>query len=103
MAAENAARNYANSNVTKIDSNDISDVLTFFTNMYKLFYIDHGSNFEFGLTGSKLQAVACAAASAAYKVSQCWYLRPKQFDPERFTEGIGKTHFYEISLNDEKR
>ena len=103
IAADIAARNYANSNVTEIDSNDINHALTFITNLYKLLYIDRGSNFEFGLTGSKLQAVACAAASAAYKVSQCWYVRPEQFDPERFTQGVGKTHFYEISLNDEER
>ena len=98
IVAEIAARNNPNSNVTEIDSNDISSVLAFVNNIYKYWYIDYGLNIEFGLTGSKLQAVACAAASAAYKVSQCWYLQPRQFDPERFTHGVGETHFYEISL-----
>ncbi|MCI0538527.1 MAG: hypothetical protein L0Z50_25245 [Verrucomicrobiales bacterium] len=100
IAAEVAARNDANSNVTKIDSNDFDGVLAFITDRYKWWYIDRGLNFEFGLTGSKLQAVACAAASAAFKVSQCWYLRPQRFDPERFTKGVGETHFYEISLQE---
>lgn len=100
LAAEIAARNSANSNVTEIDSNEIDNVLKFITGRYKWWYVDHGANFEFGLTGSKLQAVACAAASAAYKISQCWYLQPAQFDHERFTQGVGKTHFYEITLKD---
>lgn len=100
LAAEIAARNNANSNVTEIDSNEIDHVLKFITGRYKWWYVDHGANFEFGLTGSKLQAVACAAASAAYKISQCWYLQPAQFDYERFTQGVGETHFYEITLKD---
>ena len=99
LVAEIAARNNPNSNITEIDSNDISSGLAFINKMYKWWYVERGLNFEFGLTGSKLQTVACAAASAVYKVSQCWYLQPKQFDPERFTQGVGKTHFYEISLD----
>ena len=100
IVAEIAARNNANSNIEKIDSNDLGGAVAFITDRYKWWYIDCGLNFELGLTGSKLQAVACAAASAAFKVSQCWYLRPKSFDPDRFTRGVGKTHFYEISLKE---
>jgi hypothetical protein len=93
-------RHNANSNVTKIDSNDLDGVLAFITDRYKWWYIDRGLNFEFGLTGSKLQAAACSAASAAFKISQCWYLRPQKFDPERFTQGVGETYYYEISLRE---
>ena len=100
IAAEVAARNNANSNVTRIDSNDLDEVLAFITDRYQWWYINRGLNFEFGLTGSKLQAVACAATSAAFKVSQCWYLRPKQFDRERFTKGVGETYYYEIFLQE---
>ena len=100
IVAEVAARNNANSNVARIDSNDLDGVLAFITDRYKWWYIDRGLNFEFGLTGSKLQAVACAAASAAFKISECWYLRPKMFDPERFTRGVGETYYYEISLQE---
>lgn len=98
IAAEIVARNSLNSKVTEIDSNDIENVLTFITSMYKLWYLDNGLNFEVSLTGSKLQAVACAAASAAYKISQCWYLHPKTFDPDRFTQGVKDTHYFELSL-----
>ncbi|MDE2925979.1 MAG: hypothetical protein OXT71_06230 [Acidobacteriota bacterium] len=98
IAADIAARNNTNSYVINIDSNDYDGVLRFITERYRYWYINHGLNFEFGLTGSKIQAVACAAASAAFKISQCWYLRPQRFDPERFTKGVGESHAYEISL-----
>ena len=98
IAADVAARNVANANVTKIHSNDLKGMLDFVVGRYRNWYIGNGLNFELGLTGSKLQAVACSAVSAAFKISQCWYIRPKVFDPERFTEGVGGSHIYEISL-----
>ena len=97
-AAEIAARNYPNSSVVRIHSRDIDKTLSRIVNRYRRWYIRGGLNFELGLTGSKLQAVACAAASAIFKMSQCWYLQPKRFDPQRFTKGVGRTHFYRISL-----
>ena len=98
IAADVAARNVANASVAHIDSNDLNGMLDFVVDRYRTWYIGNGFNFELGLTGSKLQAVACSAASAAFKVSQCWYIRPKVFDPERFTKGVGGSHIYEISL-----
>ena len=98
IAADVAARNVANANVTHIDSNDLGGMLHFVVERYRTWYIGNGLNFELGLTGSKLQAVACSAASAAFKVSQCWYIRPKYFDTDRFTKGVGRSHIYEISL-----
>ena len=82
----------------RIDTKDISQVMEFITKRYRWWYVERGLAFELGLTGSKLQAVASGAASAAFKVSQCWYVRPRKFDPERFTEGVGATHFFEITL-----
>ena len=98
IAADVAASNLANSSVAHIGSNDLEGMLKFVAEKYRSWYIGSGFNFELGLTGSKLQAVACSAASAAFKVSQCWYIRPKSFDVERFTEGVGETHIYKIVL-----
>lgn len=98
VAAEIAARDNANSNITNIGSNDILSVMDFIGNRYCKWYIHSGLNFELGLTGSKLQAVACAAVSSAFKISQCWYLEPARFDPNRFTRGVGQTSLYKITL-----
>ena len=96
--AEIAARNFPNSNVSTLGARDLDETLTFITRGYKKWYVDGNLNLEFGLTGSKIQAVACAAASAAFKVSQCWYLQPRRFDVSRFTRGVAETHVYEIAL-----
>ncbi len=98
IAAQVAARNNPNSGVTEIDSNDLSSVLSFLVRQYGWWCLENGMNFELGLTGSKLQAVAAAAVSADFKVSQCWYVRPKRFDSERFTGGVGQTRLYRIRL-----
>ena len=98
IAADVAASKLANSNVAHIGSNDLEGMLKFVSEKYKRWYICNGFNFELGLTGSKLQAVACSAASAAFKVSQCWYIRPKSFDIDRFTKGVGETRIYKIVL-----
>ena len=98
LIAEIAAMNYSGSNVGSVASNDLDGTLLHLARRYKALYVDGRQNFEVGLTGSKLQAVACAAASAAFKFSQCWYLQPKSFDVDRFTSGVGRTKYYEISL-----
>ena len=100
IAAGVAARNNANSHVKNIGSNDVDEVVRYLGDRYRSWCIDRELNFELGLTGSKLQAVACAIVSVIFKVSQCWYLRPKRFDPQRFTTGVGATRFYRISLPD---
>ena len=98
IAASVAARNSANSAVTDIGSSDLAGVVEWLIDRYRLWSYAEGLNFELGLTGSKLQAVACAAVSAVFKVSQCWYVQPKKFDSARFTKGVGRTRFYKISV-----
>ena len=98
IAASVAERNNANSEVMKkINESDVESIVKWLTAKHRWWY-ERGLNFELGLTGSKLQAVACAAASAILKVSQCWYVQPRKFDSERFTKGVGRTRFYRISL-----
>ena len=100
IAAAVAARNNANSSVTRIDSNDLARVVEFLAEKYRLWCLDNGFNFEFGLTGSKMHTVASAAISAVYKVSQCWYIGPREFDEERFTRGVRDTRFFKITLRE---
>jgi hypothetical protein len=63
-------------------------------------YFGSGANVEIGLTGSKMHAVAFAALPAAARVSGAWYVSPKSFHMQRFTEGTGETRCFDVSLSD---
>jgi len=98
IAAEVAARAFATANIDRLDSDDLQGVLELLLRRYWHWYVQRGFNFELALTGSKLQATAAAALAACFKVAQCWYVRPQQFDLNRFTTGIGDTRFFELKL-----
>ena len=93
------ASNYPGTSVESFSSDDLQGVLSYITKSYQDRYVVGGFNFEFGLTGSKLQTVACGAASAAFKISQSWYVRPARFDTERFTTGVADTTVFELSVS----
>ena len=95
--AEIAASDNASSDVTEIDSDDLTKTIDFLLQTFGRWYVQRGFNFEIGLTGSKMEAVAAGALSAFFKVTQCWYVRPQKFDPQRFTQGTGVTRFYKIA------
>ncbi len=96
IAAEVAAWNYRLSRMNEVNSNDLKLVIDWLTEQFVTWYVDRGYNVEFGLTGSKIQAVACAAVSVECKLAQCWYVRPKDFDPMRFTKGTGISQYYNL-------
>ena len=80
---------------------DLVKTTAFLLDGFEQWYVRQGFNFEVGLTGSKMEAVAAAATSSICKVAQCWYVRPTKFDPARFTKGAGETRFFRLTLNDE--
>src|SRR5581483_6963509 len=94
LAAEVAAKNYHSSSVVKVASDDLAGMLGFIATHYQRYYTHGNFDFELGLTGSKLHAVACAAASSALRFSQCWYVRPAGFDTDRFTQGVGASRYF---------
>lgn len=100
LAAEVAAKNSPQSSIEPLESDDLWGAIVQIGRVYEAWYVEQGFNFEFGLTGSKLQAVACAACSAALKVSQAWYVKPSEFDKHRFTSGVGETTYYEIEIRE---
>jgi serine/threonine protein kinase len=100
IAAEIAASKGDCARVSLIDSNNLQSTLEFLIDKYQLWYVDGGANVEVGLTGSKLQTVAASALSSVYKLSQVWYIRPAQFDTQKFTTGTGATSFYEVRLSE---
>ena len=94
LAADVATRGIEPSQISRVDSNDLSGTLTLLKDRFRSYYLNGGFSVEFGLTGSKMHAVACAVASTAFKVGQVWYVSPRGFDPNRFTEGTGETRWY---------
>ncbi|MGI9621232.1 MAG: hypothetical protein ACR2PK_00240 [Acidimicrobiales bacterium] len=97
-AADVATRVAESSEVIELDSDDLQAALTSIAASHQRYYVEGNFNFELGLTGSKLHAVAFAAASAAMRVSQAWYVKPTSFDPSRFSEGVGETRYFQIDL-----
>jgi len=101
--AEIAATDNANAGVTLIDSDDLTKTIDFLLRSFARWYVAGGFNFEIGLTGSKMEAVAAAAVSAFGKLTQCWYVRPKKFDAQRFTKGAGETRSFRITGRVDRR
>jgi len=101
-AAAELAASAADSNVglIEVDSNDIEGALRATEEIYKDIYFGSGANVEIGLTGSKMHAVAFAALAAVARVSAVWYVSPKTFDMQRFTEGTGETRCFDVILSD---
>lgn len=96
LASEFISRNYGNAQLAFIDTNDIVRLIDHCDQRYLAFYGSAGCNFEIGLTGSKMQAVAAAVLSARRRISQAWYLKPKEFDEKRFSSGVGEIKVFEI-------
>lgn len=97
-AALVAARVAESSEIVDLNTDDLSSALTATASAHHRYYVDGNYNFELGLTGSKLHAVAFAAASASMRMSQAWYIKPAAFDPARFSIGVGQTRYFEITI-----
>lgn len=101
LAAEVASKDFHSSSTKALASDDLGGMLFFMADHYQRHYVHGNHDFELGLTGSKLHAVACAAICSAVRVSQCWYVRPADFDIERFTQGVGKSRYFLLETRKE--
>ena len=101
LAADVATRGLESSKVVSIDTDDLKGQLDFIVERFAGFYVNAGFDVELAMTGSKMHAVACAVACARFKISQCWYVRPDSFDPNRFSIGVGDTRFFRIDASRE--
>lgn len=96
-SGEIAASNFIN--VQCVDFNDeINSLVDVIVKKYYEIFVANQSNLDFALTGTKTQAMICAALSAVCRISQCWYMKPKKYDEQFFTEGVGESHMYEIMI-----
>ena len=98
IAAEVALRKYNHAETEEIPLDNLQELMEYISKQYQNYFVNQNFSFEIALTGSKIQAVASAAICSVYKVSQCWYVQPKKWDPKRFTKGTGETNIYKIEL-----
>jgi serine/threonine protein kinase len=98
LAADVALEGSSDGLCRQVDSDDLGGALDFIARRFFHWYISRRFAVDLGLTGSKMHAVAAAAASITFRISQCWYVRPAAFDPDRFTQGVGDTLVYELTM-----
>ena len=98
LAAEVATQGRYGHRLDEMDSDDLTGMVRLLGIQFDEFYTRDWFDIEFGLTGSKMHAVACAAVSVVLKIAQCWYVQPTSFDPHRFTVGAKETRLFRISL-----
>lgn len=103
LAARVAVRDFHSCEIRQLPSGDLDAVLHVARDCFEDFYALANFNFEVGMTGSKLDAIALAAASTTLKFSQVWYVKPDGYDISRFTTGAGASHlfFIERSFDDD--
>lgn len=99
LAGEVLVRSHENARLVPISTNDLCRLVEHADDAFRALFGTAGAAFEVALTGSKLQAVAAAVVTATRRVAQAWYVAPKSFDAKRFSQGVGDTHFYEISAS----
>lgn len=98
LAAEVIAQTKANTELSMVDTNDLAAMIRHCDDVYLGMYANDGANVEVGLTGSKLQAVAISALSSRRKFSQAWYVKPREFDVKRFSDGFASLRVFELRL-----
>lgn len=102
IAAEVAIRKLNHAEIIEFKSESLQKLMEYLSLQYQHYFVNNNFSFEIALTGSKMQTVACAAICATFKVNQCWYLQPFEWDPNRFTKGAGETSVFSILKNDHK-
>nr|WP_320037611.1 AarF/UbiB family protein [uncultured Bacteroides sp.] len=97
IAAEVVVRKFNHAEIKEFGGDSLQELMKYLSLQYQKYFINNNYSFEIAITGNKLQTVACAAICATYKVNQCWYLQPTEWDSKRFTQGYGDTQLYSIN------
>jgi serine/threonine protein kinase len=82
----------------EVDTDDLVGHLDLLTRLHQKWFVGEQHLVELSLTGSKLNAVACAAVSLALPVSNSWYVAPESYYADKFTKGTGETRMFDLSL-----
>ncbi len=102
ISAEFSLRKFNSAHIHYVTNNGIAEGMIILAKDYYTYFILNNFHFEIALTGSKLQTLSAAIFASAFRISQCWYLKPKSWDKTRFSNGAGNTSFYHVTLGDGK-
>lgn len=94
LTAQVVVSDFHSSSIVRCGTSDLAGVLELIEDYHWKYYSGESFEIEMALTGSKMHAVACAAASTALRFAQCWYVSPREYDPDRFTKGVGETRYF---------
>ncbi len=100
ISAEFSLRKYNSTVIHYGNQNDIMSTLKQISKDYYTYFIQNNFPFEIGLTGTKFQTVAAAIFASIFKISQCWYIKPRLWDIDRFSNGA--KDFSVIQINGKK-
>lgn len=98
LGAEVAVRGAEAGSIEGCDVRNPISILEQLERAFRRSYYEGGLNFEIGLTGDKLEALAASAFCAKYAVNRVWYVKPEHFDSKRFTRGARETYYFDVIL-----
>ncbi|WP_046756652.1 ORC-CDC6 family AAA ATPase [Kordia jejudonensis] len=96
LSAKFSLTRYNNATIHKIELDDLNKLMETLAIDYYTYFILNNFPFEIALTGSKLQSAIVAAFASTFKISQCWYMKPKKWDESKFSRGHKITRFFHI-------
>lgn len=96
ISAEFSLRKYNSTKIHYLSQNNPNEILECIAKDYYNYNIKNNFPFEIGLTGNKIQTATSAIFSAAFKISQCWYLKPGKWDVDRYSKG--SKEFYILTV-----
>lgn len=100
ISAEFSLRKYNSAVIHYVDQDDVTKTLEQISKDYYTYFILNNYPFEIGLTGTKSQTVAAAIFSSIFKISQCWYIKPKTWDTARFSKGFKDFKIIKVHSNE---
>lgn len=102
ISAEFSLRKFQSAHIHYVTENGLVEETKILAKDYYTYFILNNFHFEIALTGSKLQTLSAAIFASVFRISQCWYVKPKSWDKTRFSNGAGITSFYHVILGNDK-
>lgn len=102
MAAQVAQTNYDNTFSVKTDLDNHELFADYLQAIYYDLYSTGNMDVDLAITGTKMNAVICAAFTVVNRINQCWYVQPDNYDTEHFSKGVGDTEYYQIDFIDQE-